>query len=171
MKTLGYYSNPKLAESVVQTLRKKLATMTWLDNTYPLVIEGYDEDVSYPQVNLSGTESYDLRPNTDVDSYCFFEFNDASVGNDDDPVSYDLSVVFWADLTKVDTSNNEDYTWNLIDDSLKILSENGCYDMSVSYDAFDSYSFDLDKAQLMRRYTGWKIRFTVFGDNALCSYT
>ena len=171
MKTIGYYTDPRLAESKIQTLRQAFDTaLTWLDNSYPLVLLGVVEDETIPLVYLSGADSYDLRPNDDVDSYCFFEFYGYTPGDDQDMGVYDFAVVFWLDLTKVNTSRTQDYTWNLISHVLKVMRDNKCYNMSVSLDdIFDRYSFDLDKQQLMRRYSGFRVSFNMYGVNAFCT--
>jgi len=176
MKTVGYYTDPKLADSVVQTIRQDFDTqLTWLDNSYPIAREHFDKDESYPIVYLGdGTiNSVDLRPNSSVDSYCFFEFIDADVQNEDEPINYNLAVVFWFDLKNIDSTRTQDYTFNLISHILLRLRELGCYDISFTTNTdeiFNRYSFDLRKQQLMRPYSGCRITFTVYGDNKLCTF-
>ena len=171
MKTIGYYTDPRLAESKVQTLRTAFDDdLSWLDNSYPLVMIGVVDDVTIPLVYQSGADSYDLRPNDDVGSYCFFESYGYRPGDDQDMGVYSLAVVFWLDLTKVDTSRTQDYTWNLISDVLRVMDDNGCYNISVDTDdIFGRYTFDLDKQQLMRRFSGFKIVFDMYGLNTYCT--
>jgi len=173
MKNIGYYTDPDLAEAKVQTLRQAFDTsLTWLDNSYPIVMIGVFEEETIPLVYLSGEDSYDLRPNDTVDSYCFFEFYNYVPGDEGDMGVYNLGVVFWIDLSKLDTSKTQDYTWNLISHVLKVMEANGCGGMQVSTDdVFDRYTFDLDKQQLMRRYSGFKITFDMFGINTFCDYS
>ena len=172
MKTLGYYSNPALAESVVQTLRQSFDTnLEWLDNSYPIVCVGVEEQETFPIVWAGVKDHISLRPDDSVDSYCFFEFYSAQPGDDNDPVTYNLGVIFWVDLDKLDTSQTEDYTWNLISDVCRILKKNEAYKLDISTDdVFDNYTFELDKQQLMRKYSGFKIMFTIFGDNNMCDF-
>ena len=173
MKTVAFYTDPDLAESKVQTLRRAFATnMTWLDNTYPLVMIHTLEDETVPLVYVSGTDSVDLRPDDSVDSYCFFEFYGYSPGDANEMGIYNLGVVFWVDLEKIDTTKTQDYTWNLISHTLKVMEANECYNMSVTTDnIFDRYTFDLDKQQIMRRYSGYKITFDMYGINTFCDYS
>jgi len=176
MESVGYYTNPKLAEAVIQVLRQDFATnLPWLDKSYPIAQEHFDKEESYPIVyaNDGTIENIDLRPDNSLDSYCFFEFLGANVQNDDDPIAYNFSAVFWFDLSQIDSTQTQDYTWNLISHILLRLKKNDCYDISVTTNTdeiFDRYSFDLNKQQLMRKFSGCKIPFTIYGDNALCSF-
>lgn len=169
MKTVGYYSTPRLAEKEVQTIRQAFDNnLEWLDNSYPLVMVVNDIE-DFPAV-YDGGDSIDLRPNDSVDSYCFFEFNGLDVGNDNDINTYNLSVVFWCDLGDIDSARSQDYTWNLISDVLRILKDNDCYEISVNQDdPFERYDFELD-SHLMRKYAGFKVDFTVYGDNFTCDF-
>lgn len=172
MKTIGYYTNPKLAESVVQGIRQSFDTLLeWLDNSYPLVYVAVNENETFPVVWDGTKDNISLRPDDSVDSYCFFEFYGASVGDDNDPVAYDLGVVFWVNLHKLDPNRKQDYTWDLVSDVVRVLKIKEAYSINVTTDdVFDSYTFELDKQQLMRKYTGFKIRFTIYGDNNMCDF-
>ena len=172
MKTIGYYTDPALAESNTQTLRRAFDSgLTWLDNSYPLAYIGTIEDDSVPLVYLSGADSYDLRPNNSVGSYCFFELYRYDPGDEDDLGVYSMGVVFWVDLSKVDTSLTQDYTWGLISDVLRVMDNNGCYNIFVDTgDVFGRYNFEMDKQQLMRRFSGFKITFDMYGLNTFCTF-
>jgi len=169
MKTIGYYTSPKLAEAVIQTIRQAFdSDLEWLDNSYPLVQTGNIDGETFPMV-YDGGDNIDLRPDDSVDSYCFFEFAGGAIGNDDDPAVYTFNVVFWCNLDQVNSST-EDYTWNMIGDVLRILKP-FAYDISfTTNDVFSEYNFELERQQLMKKYTGFKIMFTVYGDNFMCDF-
>ena len=164
MRTIGYYTAPKLAEYVVDTIRRKIDTeLTWLDNSYPLVQNHESEGETFPVV-WDGSNTIDLRPDSSVDSYCFFEFIDSSTPDKFSAVRYRLNLCFWCDLSKI-AVKTQDYTWNLIADVIRVLGLMDAAEFDVSYDPFSEYSFVLDKQQLMRQYSGFKIGFTVYGSN------
>ena len=170
MKTVGYYTTPRLAEADVQTIRQAFdSDLEWLDNSYPIAHININENETFPVIyaNDGSWESYDLRPNDTVDSYCFFEYLGGDVGDDNDINTFSLATVFWVDLEGLDPAIDEDYTFNLVSDVVRILKEQGAYSISIDFDPFALYNFDY---KLLRRYTGFRITFTVYSDNKGCDF-
>lgn len=170
MKTVGYYTTPRLDEYEAQRIRTALDTgLEWLDNSYPIAHELDSGEEVYPVVyaNNGSWDSYDLRPNDTVDSYCFFESNGFEIGDDNDINTYNLAVVFWVNLEDLDSVINEDYTSQLISDVVRILKSKDCVNIAVDYDPFSNYNFQYTD---LRRYTSFRISFTVYGDNNACNF-
>lgn len=170
MKTVPYYTNPKLEEYEAQVIRKQFdSELEWLDNSFPIARPDENETETYPitYANDGTNESYDLRPDDSVDSYCFFEHIDTELGDENDINTYRLAVVFWVSLEKMDSSNNEDFTTNLLSDVLRVLKLNDAGGITYDYDPFQNYDFEVT---LLRRYTGFRIEFTIYGENNMCDY-
>lgn len=170
MKTVGYFTTPRLDELEVQTVRKAFDTnLEWLDNSYPIVHAQDDEDETYPVVYFQdgSWDSIDLRPDDDVDSYCFFESISFEVGDQDDINTYNLSASFWVNLEKMDTAIDEDYTSRLISDVVRVLKLKDAGSITIDYDPFSSFNF---AHNLLRRYTGFKVSFVIYGNNNACDF-
>ena len=178
-------TSPMLEVKVVQDLQNLFSPMSWLENAYALTKIGLEKtqevtQFKYPQVYAGDTakkaEYYDLRPNDNLKSYCFFEI-DAPLEYDQtqEQANYFLSVVFWFNLAKI-SGRTYDYSSELVGHVLKILKES-VYQAKISdikvekrpEEIFSKYSFNEQESQfLMYPYGAFKISFKVT-DEADCN--
>lgn len=173
MQLIPYLTNPYLADKVVQIIRQDFdANVPWLNYTFPIAKIGVAKEETYPRVyaNDGSNKHYSIKPEKDATSYCFFEVNDPVVINDEDEdADYDLSVVVWGRLDKIDSGKHYDYTSELIADILGRLKFLGARSIEIETNpenVFDKYS-GLEQIQtqnLMQPNTGFKISFTIKGD-------
>lgn len=167
-----YYDNPKLEYKAAQDIQIAFATqLSWLFFSYHIAKVGIiaSDDVGYPQIHANdGTqESHDIRPDNACPSYSFLEIErPSSIDIPDDTITYFLSCVFWVDLDLVDGSKLYDYTSELIQDVVNVLSTFDAQSIDIETRPeriFDKYSGLLQhrKQHLMRRYSGFKITFSI----------
>ena len=182
MKIIALNSNYRLHDRVINSVLAYFrANIAWLDYSFPITqigkMETEDGEITYPQVYLGdgSTEHYDIRPDWDVGSYCFFIFQGAEATDEWEGTDYTFDVIFYARLDKAYPAKaNYDYTSELIAEVIGHLKH-------VTIDArvlgwtinveeiFDKYS-DLERMvtqNLMKHGTAFKITFTIH-DNKDC---
>lgn len=179
-------TNPTLEAEAVQKLQNLFtANLIWLENCYALVRTGFEahqeeKKYKYPQIyaGLSNkkAEYYDLRPNDQLKSYCFFEVEAPYEYNQEDQTAkYSLAAIFWYNLAKID-GRNYDYSSELIAHVLKVIRGSEyltkVIDIKVEKrpeEVFSKYSLNplTDNQFLMYPYGAFKISF-IFYDNADC---
>ena len=167
MKTITTFTDPKLQDAVVQELNTALlanATLApYIEHIFGIVHTGYDEENnSYPSVyyNDGSRKNMMLFPDNKVKSFGFWEFDGADVLDDDDGFNYSLTFLFWGNLERLNDGKNYDFTSEIEQMVIKILSDNGATDVSYTQDdVFGGYSkYQENKKQtLMRPNTGFKI--------------
>lgn len=173
MQLIPYLANPYLADKVVQIIRQDFdINISWLAYSFPVTKIGILEDLTYPRVyaNDGSDAHYNIRPEEDAVSYCFFEVNDPIIINDEEEdADYNLSVVVWGRLDKIDSGKHYDYTSELIVDMLRRLKSLNARSLEIETNpenVFDKYS-GLEQAQtqnFMQPNTGFKISFIIKGD-------
>ena len=177
MKVIPYFTTPLLEDRVAQTIRKKFdSDLSWLEYSFPIVqtgiMESEEEEFTYPQVyaNDGSTDYYDIRPDWDVKSYCFFEFNGAESIDEYDGKQYNFDVTFYARLDLI--GYVQDTTTSLIKDVLNVLKSPLIEARNIGWttdvdEIFDKYS-DLHRIitqSLMRHGTAFKISFSVWDED------
>ena len=168
------FSSPYLHNKVIQLIQTDLAALSWMDIAYPLARVGVNKDAEgnefkYPQVyiNNGGVDYYDVRPNKNLTSYCFFELNNPQQFDSDNQITYNLSLIVWFNLKTVSPSKSYDYTAELIKDILRMFNESDYADKisNISYtveqeEIFSKYSMAIVETQfLMYPYSAFKITF------------
>lgn len=178
-----FFADPVLVDEVIQDFQTALASdlSAWLLFVYPKtkIGVGKNEDGSvstYPQVyNNDGSGKYiDVRPNSKTRSFLFFEVNDPNTINIDrnaDENSYDLSLVCWFNLLEIDSSRSEDFTMELVADTINSINAIAKYKGLISVDVdveinpeniFDKYTLPQEDTQyLLYPYGGFKLNITV----------
>ena len=178
MKTIPYLTNPRLYARVVQKIRQYFDNnIAWLDYSYPIAIVGYiidkdEEEHTYPMV-YSGdgsTSHYDIRPDSSVGAYCFFEMREPTSMEDvEEGTIYNLSVIFHARLDLCYPAKaNYDYTAELIAEVIGHLKNINLNARVINYDinpetVFEKYS-DLEQITTqwaMKPGTAFKINFQI----------
>ena len=162
--TIPLNFDKKLADYVIEKLRQALQQLTYLDDIYPAVKVGKREDGStYPQVYIQAgnRKILDLSPDTSKKSYVFFEKNKTEVSPDGN--IFDLSLIFWGQLAKIDDTKDYDFVSQIENDIIKILLDNGAFDIIIDEDrAFDKYNLHETQQQyLMYPYTAFRVDFSI----------
>lgn len=174
----SYLDNPYYIYKAVQLIQQDFNTnITWLENRcFGIALRGVNnENKYYPQIYDPTTgDNADIRPDVDVDSYAFFEADFIKLGDDSENGIYDnvpLSVTFWGNLLKIDSTKKYDYTGELQQEVVNILEQStGLREAAENIEIFinpeDVYAkySDLQEVNtqfLMRPYTYFKINFTL----------
>lgn len=172
MRAIQTYDDPIMQDEVVQTLNALLANI--VEYRFGIVHTGYDEDGNtYPSVyhNDGSFKNEMLFPDNKVKSFCFWEFESGDVLNDNDGDVYNLSFVFWGNLTRIDGTKLYDHTTEIQQSILTIFLANGARDVSWTQDdVFSNYSkyLEQEKQTLMRPNTGFRISFQIDGTGVVC---
>lgn len=177
--------------AAVAKIQAALATdISWLDTIYGIAepTEMKKDDGSleiFPRVysNLSSTpkEYYDVRYDDSIKAQVFFERNSQNIigsGNEFDECVYDLSIVCWANLNKVDSTRTTDFTANLAGHIIKCLRDNFLAEVSDeiqielrSKECYSKYSLsDVENRFLTLPYTAFKISFKWTEYNSAACY-
>lgn len=168
------YADPQLDAKIIQQLQVLLQTeATWIETVYPLALVGVnnlnDKEIKYPRVylNNAGREYIDVRPSDDQNAFAFFELDDPIDAIQGEELRYNISLIVWYDLKKVDTSKAYDYSRELIQDIFRVFNESDYkeniqltkYEINPE-NIFDKYSFkQTDNQFLMFPYGAFKISF------------
>ncbi len=165
MKLPPIYTSPKLQDAVVQSLNTALSSYAEL--LYGIVHLGYDEDGNtYPSVyyNDGSFKNLMLFPDNKVKSFIFWEFEGSEVLDDDDGINYNLSLVFWGNLQRIDATKYYDHTSEIEQSIIQVLMTKEVTGITCNEDdVFANYSkyLEEEKQTLMRPNTGFKISFTI----------
>lgn len=160
-------SNKHLADGVIEKIRQKLTSLSYISEVFPAVKVGQRENGStYPAVYVqSGQQKVlDLTPNTQYKSYIFFEKRNYTLSNFESPNEFDLSLIFWGNLKAINELNQCDFTDELVYDVTNVLKGLDCGDFSVTFEnVFSKYNLhESTKQFFMYPYTAFKIDFRCF---------
>lgn len=168
----AYFNAPKLETAMIQKLQLHFDSgLGWLQRAYAEAKVGIEAEtgLTYPQSYLNnGTgEHINIRPDNEIQSYCFFEIDkEFEVNHNEDETKYFLSVVFWANLGLLDSTKEYDFTSELIKDvtdSLKKFASNILQVETRPENIFNKYSqvTQEQKQLLMNPYSAFKISFEI----------
>lgn len=166
------FDAPKLADKIVQNIRVDFGdNLDWLTHHFPIATVGVGEEDGkglYPQVdaNDGSKKHFDIRPDTSVDAYIFFELDGMVPDYEEDETEYSLSLITWGQLNKIDKAKPYDFSMELIQEQLGRLRQFDVEDVEVitnPEDVFDKYpGITQEKNQfLMRPFAAWKLEFDV----------
>jgi hypothetical protein len=165
MRNIGTYESPTLQDNVVQSLNTLLADL--VEYRFGIAHTGYDEDgKTYPSIyyNDGSKKNMMLFPDNKVKSFCFWEFGGARVLNDDEGIKFDLTLVFWGNLNRIDPIKYFDFTSEIEQSIIQILVNAGAEDINYTEkNVFDKYSkyLENEKQTLMRPNTGFSITMSI----------
>ena len=163
--------NVAASNAIAATLRLEI---DWLDAVFSIAQTAEKRNdagnaVRYPRVYSGNGEYIDVRYHDEFKAMCFFERNGAvqiQNSSDEPEMRFPLSLVVWADLSKVQPSNQYDYTDQLIGDVLAVLKDK--YDSEIEVfdyedrlnNVYDKYTLsDIDSRFLSYPYTAFRINF------------
>ena len=177
---------PALAAKPVGALLAHFAeALPWLTDRYGLVQTGVDKDSKerYPQIyrNDGSRLTTDIRPNEAMGALCFFEHDGPALFESDDAGRgwwrYQLALVVWANLPKIDPKRGYDFTEELAADVFQrgLLASPLGFDLQPeriefqSERVFERYRWDPATHQLLLfPFTGFRIPFTVVAPDMMC---
>ena len=175
---------------VIEQLTEQLSALTWLETVYPLAqiglrnvqLNGNDRPLRYPMVYRNDGKTYQhiISPDRSTQSFAFFElnapysfdFNDVNIRTG--RVQYNLNVVVWLNLPRIDGGRDYDFTEELIQDFIGVGLQGADYE-SLSVERrqeliFNRYDYSIAEEQfLIYPYSGFKVSFTLNSSyNPLC---
>ena len=175
---------------VIEQLTEQLSALTWLETVYPLAqiglrnvqLNGNDRPLRYPMVYRNDGKTYQhiISPDRSTQSFAFFElnapynfdFNDVNIRTG--RVQYNLNVVVWLNLPRIDGGRDHDFTEELIQDFIGFGLLGADYsNLSVERRQeliFNRYDYSIAEEQfLIYPYSGFKVSFTLNSSyNPLC---
>jgi hypothetical protein len=171
MKEIGLTENPRLNELIVADLVAELKGLDWLQYVYGVCEYGVnDDDETFPIIHDSDGEYIDLLPDDDVMAYSFFEDNNMLIGVDGNLNQYDMSLYVWLRLDKI-VADCKDTTKRMLGDVLLILRKYDVFGVGVDlkdpFANFTAFVYD-DNSMIMRNRSGFRIDFSVWGEDNLC---
>jgi hypothetical protein len=170
-----YYTAPQLEDDIAQQIQLRFVSkLAWLQNAYHIVKTGVhaNEKYTYPLLYANdGTKKYfDIRPDDRVASYSFFEIEKpTTIDSESREYTAHLSIVFWANLERVDPSKDYDFTGELVKDVINVLEYFDAANVTEDrrferiFDKYTGLKQEDNKQHLMQRNTGFKITFEVTG--------
>ena len=192
--TIQPYTTPVLLNQVIQQLQDQFAQLTWLETVYPLVqvgqrqvqLNGNERRVRYPQVYRNDGKTYQhfISPDRSAKSFCFFElnapysfdFNDLLIRTGQ--AAFNLNIVVWLNLPKIDPQRAYDFTEELIQDFVQhglmaSVHKVSIQDLFVERRQeliFNRYDYSIAEEQfLIFPYSGFKVTLTLnSGYNVYC---
>jgi len=163
MKTADTYA-PSFYDKKVYEINRDLNWLGWIEHIHPVADVGVDEEGTFPEVYMNDGTKKSIRILPSGNSLSFFEVNEIDQIDETEFFGVNLSIVVWADLTKVYPSKTYNYRSELIKDVKGVLDGHSAYDMSVQVkDVFSEYSQleKINNQNTMLPYTAFRITFTV----------
>lgn len=175
--------SPLLHNRIIKRLQEDIATLSWLDNIYPLCniidkeVNGVKTIVPVVYGQNGDNNHIQIFPDTKERSGCFFAIN--GPGNldrtGDQLITYEIDVIFWANL-KMIANRDYDFTDQLITEA-KGRFENGNFSSDITSiqwffkhdQIFNEYGYTLDQFHsFMFPKTAFRIHLVMEVENESC---
>lgn len=160
---IATYTDPKFFDKKIQNINTSLDALGWIENVYPLAQIGISEDKTFPEVYNNDGGKVSTRVYPKGKSLSFFLINGELTEVEEMHFSVPLSLVVWANLTKVDSSKRYNYTNELVSDVIGVLRSHSANDLTIQTgNVFEGFN-DLEKSDfqnVMLPHTSFKINFT-----------
>lgn len=169
--------DPLYSDYAAQELKALLQAYPWIEveDIYGVVrtgvYSGKAEDElrgkTYPQIYAgTGKKNFNISPSTKKNVYIFFESNGFGMDFKEDEGQLNMSLILWGQLNKIDPSKDYDYTPELIQDVLSVLTYFEASSVRVieePEEVFSKYTLytQVKNQFLMRPYTAFKIEFVI----------
>jgi len=155
---------PCFYDKKVKEINDDLKNLGWIDHVHPVAEVGVDEQGTFPEVYMNDGTKKSIRVMPSGNSMSFFEVNDVDQIDETEFFAVNLTLIIWADLTKVNPSQPYNYRAELIREVKGVLDKHSAYEINVQLtDVFSNYS-QLEKLEYqntMLPYTAFGITFTV----------
>jgi hypothetical protein len=161
---INIITTKNLGDDKIEQIRKKLTALSYISESYPAVKVMQRQDAStYPGVYIQkgGQKILDLTPNTKLKSFVFFEKTSYNLNDDNE---FNLSLIFWGQLDKINSSKEYDFTDEILNEITNILKLCGAFNIISTFeDVFSRYNLhNSEKQMFMYPHTAFKIDFTIF---------
>lgn len=164
MNTADTFPSPKFYDKKVQEINADLTSLGWIQYIHPIANIGEDEQGTFPEVYKNDGSKKSIRIFPTGNSLSFFEIDTIDQIDESDHWATQLSVIVWADMTKVYPAKDYNYTTELIEDVKGVLDDHSAYNYTIQLrDVFADYS-QMEKVvnqNTMLPYTAFRINFTV----------
>lgn len=174
------YNNPAIvpipyavgSDAVIETLRIKMGGLAWIEKVFGRAIVQHTAgdngtDVTYPEVWGVNGEPGNVMMNDNLRAYCFFVGRDPETAAPYDPLQGQIymrrpiSMILWANLTKIDSTKKYRYSDFLKLQLFAILGEVAAFTFQNVYEShsrvFEGFTLtDTFKPYLKPPY--WAIR-------------
>lgn len=164
MRTPNGYIAPEFYNKTIEEINDSLSALGWIEYIHPLARTGVDEQGTFPEVYLNDGSRNSIRIMPHGKSLSFFTMSSSVEIDESEYYAVEMSLIVWADMTKVYPAKAYDYTTELIKDVKNVLNEHGAYDKSIDHEGvFDGFT-ELEKVEnqnTMFPRTAFKINFTI----------
>ena len=160
---ISLFDSPRYYDKIIQEINLDLTGLGWIDTVYPLAMMGEDEEGTFPEVYSNDGSRENIRAFPSGNSISFFTIEDQDQEDESDYFDCPLSLIVWADLTKVDGTKEYNYTNELVIEVYDVLTSHGAYNISIDYQGvFDGFTQleKLENQNVMLPYTAFKISFS-----------
>lgn len=159
---ITYIPAPVNLDRHIQSIQKKLEGLPWLEKSFgrayrvPVTKHGHKAPQFYPGRFIGGKDYQDLSKNDQLKSYSFIVAQDNADYDrfsldDTSMIKQGVSVIFWLDLSKIDSTKDYIFTEELRANVRAKLSsvpvelevKNFYSDASNVFRGFDSYQKDM----------------------------
>jgi len=171
MRIPDTFPDPVFYDKKVADINVDLTALEWIEYVHPIVQIGVDEEGTFPEVYRNDGKKKSERVYPHGNSISFFEMNTPiTCLNESDIYLCELTLIVWADLTKVYPLTDYNYTSTLIKEVVNVIESHSGYDLQIdTTDVFSNYS-ELEKIEnqnTMLPNTAFKITFNT--DIKICA--
>ena len=161
--------HPEHEDKAADTLRNALMIgCSWLQYclymTHKLPINDKDYPIYYPV--LESKDYCIITPDNEVNLGLFTLNENVEFNNNDEPIKYNMSFIFWFDQRKITSTIYEDITNGLMNEVIKILKRNCCDTIKKETNfenIFDYSGIDLKKLYLFgNNFKAFKLTFNYY---------
>lgn len=161
MATVSTFSSPVLWDKIAQELKTLINTLGYFTTLYPICYIHEEEDQTLPVVYVNDATKINLRALPDSSSSIgFFIISGDMPEIEETDLVVPMAFIGWLNLQKVIPAKQYDYTAEIVKDVWNVLSDYGCYDLSINNtDPLAEFTMLEAKAINMRPYSAFRISF------------
>ena len=164
MRTPDKYILPQFFNKRIEEINESLSALGWIEYIHPLAHVGEYEQGTFPEVYVNDGSKKSIRIFPHGNSLSFFTLSSAEQIDESEMYAVNLSLVVWADMTKVYPAKTYDYTTELLKDVKEVIDKHNGYSKTFDFDeVFEDFS-QLEKVEnqnTMLPYTAFRVNFTV----------
>lgn len=141
MRTPDSYILPQFYNKRIEEINEDLSALGWIEYVHPLAHVGEDEHGTFPEVYVNDGSRNSIRIFPHGNSLSFFTLTSADQIDESEMYAVNLSLVVWADMTKVYPAKTYDYTTELLKDVKEVIDKHNGYSKSFDFDeVFEDFS-------------------------------
>ena len=173
----SYFAKPYLEDALVQALRIKFGSLTWVDYCLHSVVRMSDNkgiEWGFFKLNQNENNEQIIAPDSHVESMIFFEVNSVDYNNNIGELSkFNISLYCWFNKSKIDATTNEDVTNKYAKICYDIL-KNNFRSENISKELKRDNIFDFEGLKtnnykpIIGKFGGFKLIFDIYHDINTC---